>query len=104
MVEKKWKGRIRMNPKKQILAFLKQKMDPAADDHEKAMEIMDGMGTGTARLIIEHESGYALDDDDYSLGHLENTGRYYLGKIVRHDGTVAQRLMVDKQTGITRFL
>jgi hypothetical protein len=92
-----------MNPKKQILAFLKQKMDPAADDHDKAMAIMDGMGTGTARLIIERESDYALDND-YRLGHLENTGRYYLGKFVRHDGTVAQRLMVDKQTGITRFL
>ncbi|RJQ82137.1 MAG: hypothetical protein C4519_08190 [Desulfobacteraceae bacterium] len=92
-----------MNPKKQILAFLKRKMNPAAEDHAKIREVMDGMGTGTARLIIEREADYPMDGD-YTVGHLENTGRYYLGKIVRHDGTVAQRLIVDKQTGLTRFL
>ncbi|KJS33115.1 MAG: hypothetical protein VR64_04265 [Desulfatitalea sp. BRH_c12] len=98
-----------MNPKRQILKFLKEKMERnpsekhSDDDSERIQLIMDGMGTGTARLIIEHQIGDTIGRG-YTINDLENKGRYYLGKVVQHDGTIIERLIVDKQTGITRFI
>jgi hypothetical protein len=97
-----------MNPKKQILDFLKKKMEAKPGkhsdaDYEKIQTLMAVMGTGTARLIIEQQVDDAIDGG-YSIEGLENKGRHYLGKIVTNDGTIAERLIVDKQTGITRFI
>ena len=61
-------------------------------------ELFDGMGTGTARIIIEKEVSQAVEEK-FKIDQLKNKGRYYMAKIVRPDGSTIQRLLVDKQTG-----
>ncbi len=97
-----------MNPKKLIMQFLRQKTHELAagehtEDTEKLHRIVDGMGTGTALLVIEHQL-YGQIGNHRKIDGLENKGRYYTAKIVEHDGAVIQRLIVDKQTGIVRFV
>ena len=96
-----------MNPKRQMLNFLKQKIDQKSahtdKDSESVQAIMDGMSAGTARLVIEKQIGDKIAGD-YKIDSLENKGRYYVGKIIQGDGTVAARLIVDKQIGVTRFI
>ena len=66
--------------------------------NEIIREMFDGMSTGTARIIIEKEMGRELQEK-FNIDQVKNQGRYYLAKIVRHDGSIIQRLLVDKQTG-----
>ena len=64
---------------------------------------MDGMGTGTARFVIERK----LPDNIGELYHiegLENKGRYYLAKIIGEDGRIVNQLLVDKQNATIHFL
>ena len=61
-------------------------------------ELFDGMSTGTARIIIEREISQAISEK-FNINTVENKGRYYVAKIVRHDGSAIQRLLLDKQTG-----
>ena len=56
----------------------------------------DGMSTATARFIIERDVGETIGED-FDVADLTNTGRYYIAKIVRPDGSVIERLLVDKQ-------
>lgn len=56
----------------------------------------DGMSTATARFIIERDIGERIDEL-FDIKDLTNTGRYYIAKIVRPDGSVIARLLVDKQ-------
>ena len=56
----------------------------------------DGMSTATARFIIERDVGEMIGED-FDVADLTNTGRYYIAKIVRPDGSVIERLLVDKQ-------
>jgi hypothetical protein len=96
-----------MNPKRQMLNFLKHKIDQKSAHNDKESQsvqaIMDGMSAGTARLVIENQIGDKIPGD-YAIASLENKGRYYVGKIILGDGTIAARLIVDKQTGVTRFI
>jgi len=84
-----------MTPKKQILKFIQQayennrQSEPA--EKEVIQELFDGMSTGTARIIIEHDVKLQIT--------VENKGRYFIVKIVRPDGSPIQRLLIDKQTG-----
>ena len=97
-----------MNPKKLVMEFLKKKTKELAagektQDSEKLQTIIDGMGAGTAMLVIEHQLSSQVGREQKVEG-LENMGRYYVAKIVERDGAIIQRLMVDKQTGIVRFI
>jgi len=107
-----------MNPKKQILEFLKNAMrasaqalttdrphngDTASADCERIREIFDGMSTGTARIVIEQELGERVSGK-YKLQSLENKGRYYLATIIQKEGRTIATLLVDKQNGNVQFV
>jgi hypothetical protein len=97
-----------MNPKKLIMEFLKKKTSELASqektqDSEKILKIIDGMGVGTAMLVIENQLSGQIGKEQKVEG-LENMGRYYVARIVERDGAIIQRLMVDKQSGIVRFI
>ena len=107
-----------MNPKKQILKYIQnayadasrsgdaeERVTSASNDsrNDILQELFDGMSSGTARIVIEKEMDRHLQED-YDIDLVENQGRYYLARIVRHDGTTLQRLLVDKQTGTVRLV
>ena len=106
-----------MKPKEQILQFIQQNyanaLQPGVSGKDEKdeidspqndiiQEIFDGMSTGTARIIIEREMSQALQEK-FNVDQVKNLGRYYLARIVRHDGTTIQNLLVDKQTGNVRM-
>jgi hypothetical protein len=66
-------------------------------------EILDGMGTGTARIIIDREASRCIAEP-YRLKGLENKGRYYVVRVVRPDGSLIDELLVDKQNGRIQFM
>jgi hypothetical protein len=97
-----------MNPKKQIMSYLANPAceHPAGETCEvcdQRRRIMEGMSEGTASLIIEGAVDQKIDGD-YTVQGLSNKGRYYTASIVNHDGTLLQKLLVDKQTGEVRFV
>jgi hypothetical protein len=107
-----------MNLKKQILKFFQTtyadilpsddsdatKASKAHDPrHQVVQEMFDGMSTGTARIIIEKQISQEIREK-FKIDQVENQGRYYLARIVRHDGSTIQRLLVDKQTGNIRMV
>jgi len=107
-----------MNPKKQILEFIKQAQGngsysstgiPAGGgaepsrDSERIKEIFDGMSTGTARIVIDREVG-RQNIEKYNLKGLENKGRYYVATIVGQDGHTIASLLIDKQNGNVQFI
>jgi hypothetical protein len=53
------------------------------------------MSTGTARFIIDRSVSTDILEK-YDIRDLENKGRYYLAKIVKHDGEVADTVLIDK--------
>ena len=64
---------------------------------------MEGMSAGTASLVIEEAVSEKLAGD-FAVEGLSNKGRYYTASIVNHDGTLIQKLLLDKQTGEVRFV
>ncbi len=62
----------------------------------------DGMSTATARFIIERNVGEKIGGI-FDVTDLKNTGRYYIAKIVRPDGSVIEQLLVDKQNCMVHF-
>ena len=111
-------GGRKMNPKKQILKFIQNAYSNTSQsfDAEKRgasgnndsrndifQELFDGMSSGTARIVIEQELNRSLDEE-FNIDKLENQGRYYMARIVRPDGIILQRLLVDKQTGTVRLV
>ena len=78
----------------------------AGNDTDKLAAIlnsMDGMGTGTARFIIDRKLPENIGEL-YHIEGLENIGRYYLAKIIGEGGRVVNPLLVDKQNGTIHFL
>ena len=75
---------------------------PGIEDSQRLQDILDGMGTGTARIIIDREAGRRISED-FDLKGLENKGRYYLARVVRPDGSLIDELLVDKQNGRVQF-
>lgn len=73
------------------------------EDAERLQQILDGMGTGTARLVIDKEASRKIAEE-YALKGMKNQGRYYVAKAVRPDGSVIDELLVDKQNGNVQFL
>lgn len=70
---------------------VKDKIDPLTN-------YLDGMGTATARIIINKH----LDDgqlEKFGLKDLKNTGRYYFVKVVDAEGKSFDEVLIDKQTG-----
>ena len=78
----------------------------AGNDTDKLAAIlnsMDGMGTGTARFIIDRKLPENIGEL-YHIEGLENKGRHYLAKIICEGGRVVNQLLVDKQNGTIHFL
>lgn len=75
----------------------------AENGQDALTRYFDGMGTATARIIINRH----IDDNQwekYGLKDLKNTGRYYIARIVEKDGTVIDEVLVDKQSGTIQSL
>jgi len=72
------------------------------EDPQRLQDILDGMGTGTARIIIDRETSRRISED-FNLKGLENKGRYYVARVVRPDGSLIDELLVDKQNGRIQF-
>jgi hypothetical protein len=77
-------------------------VDNAADS-QRMQDILDGMSTGSARIIIDREASRRVSED-YKLKGLQNKGRYFVARIVRTDGSLIDELLVDKQSGRIQFL
>jgi len=83
-----------------------QKSDDAetlVDDNDPLSKYFDGMGTATARIIINRH----IDDNQwekYGLKDLKNTGRYYIARIVEKDGRIIDEVLIDKQSGTIQSL
>ena len=107
-----------MNPKKQILKYIQnaysdstlpgdaqQRETSGTNDSSSEIfqELFEGMSSGTARIVIERELNRSLGEE-FNIEQVENQGRYYVARIVRHDGTTLQRLLVDKQTGAVHMV
>lgn len=97
-----------MNPKKRIMSYLanptcRHPKGETCEACEQRHRIMEGMSAGTASLVIEEAASEILDGD-FAVEGLSNKGRYYTASIVSHDGTLLQRLLLDKQTGEVRFV
>ncbi len=78
---------------------------PALEPHEdpgRLQQILDGMGTGTTRLVIDKEASGKISER-YALEGLSNLGRYCVAGVVRADGSVIDELLVDKQNGNVQF-
>jgi hypothetical protein len=73
------------------------------EDPQRLQDILDGMGTGTARIIIDREASRRISED-FNVKGLENKGRYYVARVVRPDGSLIDELLVDKQTGRVQFM
>lgn len=97
-----------MNPKKRIMSYLANPDCPhpageTCEACEQRHRIMEGMSAGTASLVIEAAVSEKLAGD-FAVEGLSNKGRYYTASIVNHDGTLIQKLLLDKQTGEVRFV
>jgi hypothetical protein len=79
------------------------KTSPGIEDSQRLQDILDGMGTGTARIIIDREASRRISED-FNLKGLENKGRYYVARVVRPDGSLIDELLVDKQNGRVQFM
>ena len=79
------------------------KTNPGIEDSQRLQDILDGMGTGTARIIIDREAGRRISED-FNLKGLENKGRYYVARVVSPDGSLIDELLVDKQNGRVQFM
>ena len=69
-----------------------------ADEKDPLVGYLDGMGTATARIIINRH----LDDNQwekYGLKDLKNIGRYYIARIAEKNGKIIDEVLIDKQTG-----
>jgi hypothetical protein len=73
------------------------------DELAAILNSMDGMGTGTARFIIDRKLPENIGEL-YHIEGLENKGRYYLAKIIGEGGRVVNQLLVNKQNGTIHFL
>lgn len=79
------------------------KEDNSVADPKRLQDILDGMGTGTARIIIDREASRRITES-YRLKGLQNKGRYYVARVVRPDGSLIDELLVDKQNGRIQFM
>jgi hypothetical protein len=68
------------------------------DEIDPLSKYLDGMGTVTARIIINR---HLADDhwEKYGLKELKNTGRYYVARVLEKDGKTIDEVLIDKQTG-----
>ena len=64
--------------------------------------LRDGMSTATARFIIKRDVGEKIGEV-FDVKDLKNTGRYYIAKIVRPDGSVIEQFLIDKQNCKVHF-
>ena len=57
-----------------------------------------GMSDATVRVVIDRHASQNLGEA-YNIRGIEDKGRYYVVKLIRSDGGVIDRLLVDKQSG-----
>ncbi|NPV06019.1 MAG: hypothetical protein HPY67_14965 [Syntrophaceae bacterium] len=75
----------------------------AGAEQDALAKYFDGMGTATARIIINRH----INDNQwekYGLKDLKNTGRYYIARIVEKDGGLIDEVLIDKQSGTIQSL
>jgi hypothetical protein len=63
----------------------------------------DGMGEGTARILINRRLNESLLKE-YGVEGLKNIGRYYSAKIIGSNGELVDEVLVDKQCGVIASL
>ena len=62
-----------------------------------------GMSDSTVRVVIDQHTSKSLSQA-YNISEVEDKGRYYIVKLVRPDGRVIDRLLIDKQSSTVRSL
>ncbi len=76
---------------------------PLTNEEDPLARYLDGMGTATARILIDRH----MDENllkKYGLEDLKNRGRYYIAKIVESDGSLIDEVLIDKQAGTIQSL
>ncbi len=83
-----------------IANYVKVTDGPQTDtsDDDYLDSCLDGMGDGTARLLIDRKIRKQLLVE-YDLLNLVNEGHYYSANANSKDGRYSYKLMIDKQTG-----
>ena len=66
-------------------------------------EYLDGMGTATARILINKRLSEKFIKK-YGLKDLKNRGRYYTAKIIEPNGKLIDEVLIDKQNGLINSL
>ena len=78
-------------------------MMPNSVPEDILTDYLDGMGTATARILINRRLSEKFIEK-YGLKNLKNRGRYYSAKIVDLDGNLIDEVLIDKQNGIINSL
>jgi hypothetical protein len=78
-------------------------MTPDSVPETVLTEYLDGMGTATARILINRRLSEKFIKK-YGLKDLENRGRYYSAKIIEPNGNLIDEVLIDKQNGIINSL
>jgi hypothetical protein len=74
-----------------------------SEPHAFLTEYLDGMGTATARILINKRLSEKFIKK-YGLKDLKNRGRYYSAKIIEPNGNLIDEVLIDKQNGVINSL
>lgn len=62
-----------------------------------------GMSDTTVRVVIDQHASQNIGEA-YNIDGIKDKGRYYIVKLVRTDGRIIDRLLIDKQSGTVSSL
>ena len=77
-------------------------MTPNSVPEDVLTDYFDGMGTATARILINKRLSEKFIEK-YGLKDLKNRGRYYSAKIIEPNGNLIDEVLIDKQNGHNKF-
>jgi hypothetical protein len=78
-------------------------MTPNSVSEAALTDYLDGMGTATARILINKRLSEKFIEK-YDLKDLKNRGRYYSAKIIEPNGKLIDEVLIDKQNGTINSL
>ena len=78
-------------------------MTPNSVPEDVLTDYLDGMGTATARILINKRLSEKFIEK-YGLKDLKNRGRYYSAKIIEPNGKLIDEVLIDKQNGVINSL
>ena len=78
-------------------------MTPNSVPEDILTDYLDGMGTATARILINKRLSEKFIEK-YGLKDLKNRGRYYSAKIIEPNGKLIDEVLIDKQNGTINSL